>query len=57
MWSYIAGGILLVLAICFIVQGIRCSMAVKENKSRLATYNAQTVTLSYGDMTLSLIHI
>ena len=51
MWSYIAGGILLVLAICFIVQGIRCSMAVKENKSRLATYNAQTVALSYGDMT------
>ena len=51
MWSYIAGGILLVLAIYFIVQGIRCSMAVKENKSRLATYNAQTVALSYGDMT------
>lgn len=51
MWSYIAGGVLLVLVIYFIVQGIRCSMAVKENKSRLATYNAQTVTLSYGDMT------
>lgn len=51
MWSYIAGGVLLVLVIYFIVQGIRCSMAVKENKSRLATYNARTVTLSYGDMT------
>ena len=51
MWSYIAGGVLLVLVIYFIVQGIRCSMAVKEGKSRLATYNAQTVTLSYGDMT------
>ena len=51
MWSYIAGGILLVLAIYFIVQEIRCSMAVKESKSRLATYNAQTIALSYGDMT------
>lgn len=51
MLSYIAGGILLALAIYFIVQGIRCGMAVKENKSRLATYNAQTVALSYGDMT------
>ena len=51
MWSYIAGGILLVLAIYFIVQEIRCSMAVKESKSRLATYNARTIALSYGDMT------
>ena len=51
MWSYIAGGVLLVLVIYFIVQGIRCSMAVKESKSRLATYNARTIALSYGDMT------
>ena len=51
MWSYIAGGVLLVLVIYFLVQGIRCSMAVKESKSRLATYNAQTIALSYGDMT------
>lgn len=51
MWSYIAGGILLVLAIYFSVQGIWCSMAVKESKSRLATYNARTIALSYGDMT------
>ncbi len=51
MWSYIAGGVLLVLVIYFIVQGIRCNMAVKESKSRLATYNAQTIALSYGDMT------
>lgn len=51
MLSYIARGILLALAIYFIVQGIRCGMAVKESKSRLATYNAQTVALSYGDMT------
>ena len=51
MWCYIAGGVLLVLVIYFIVQGIRCSMAVKESKSRLATYNARTIALSYGDMT------
>lgn len=51
MWSYIAGGVLLVLVIYFIVQGIRCNMAVKESKRRLATYNAQTIALSYGDMT------
>ena len=51
MWSYIAGGILLVLAIYCIVQGIRCGLAVKESKGRLATYNAQTAALSYGDMT------
>ena len=50
MWIYIAGGVLLVLVIYFIVQGIRCSMAVKESKSRLATYNARTIALSYGDM-------
>lgn len=51
MWSYIAGGVLLVLVIYFLIQGIRCSMAVKESKSRLATYNARTIALSYGDMT------
>lgn len=51
MWSYIAGGVLLVLVIYFIVQGIRCNMAVKESKRHLATYNAQTIALSYGDMT------
>ena len=51
MWSYIAWGILLVLAIYLIVQGIRCGMAVKESKDRLAAYNARTAALSYGDMT------
>ncbi|MDY5861658.1 alpha/beta fold hydrolase, partial [Agathobacter sp.] len=51
MWIYITVGVLLAFAIYLSVQWIRCSMEVKENKSRLATYNAQTVTLSYGDMT------
>ena len=51
MWIYITVGVLLAFAIYLSVQWIRCSMEVKENKSRLATYNAQTIALSYGDMT------
>lgn len=50
MWIYITGSILLVLAIYLIVQGIRCSIAVKESKERLAAYGAETVHLSYGNM-------
>ena len=53
MWIYIAGGVFLVIAIYFIVQGIRCGMAVRESKDRLAAYNAQTAALSYGDITYS----
>lgn len=33
-----------------IVQEIRCSIAVKESKERLAAYGAETVHLSYGNM-------
>lgn len=51
MWIYIVGGILFVLAIYLIVQGIRCNMAVKEGKERLVTYGAKTANLSYGNMT------
>ena len=29
MWSYIAGGVFLALAMYFIVQGIRCGAAVR----------------------------
>ena len=47
MWSYIAGGVFLALAIYFIVQGIRCGAAVRESKARLVAYNAQTAALSY----------
>ncbi|EET58373.1 hypothetical protein BRYFOR_09662 [Marvinbryantia formatexigens DSM 14469] len=36
MWIYIVGEILLLLAVYLIVQGIRCSIAVKESKERLA---------------------
>ena len=51
MWSYIAGGVFLALAMYFVVQGIRCGMAVRESKDRLADYNVRTAALSYGDMT------
>lgn len=47
----ITGVILFVLAIYFSVQGIRCNMAVKDCKERLATYGAKTASLSYGNMT------
>ena len=47
MWSYIAGGVFLALAMYFIVQGIRCGAAVRESKNRLAAYNAQTAALSF----------
>lgn len=33
------------------IQAIRCSIAIRDAKTRLETYNAKTVTLSYGDMT------
>ena len=46
MWSYIAGGVFLVPAIYLIVQGIRCGIAVRESKDRLAAYNVRTAALS-----------
>ena len=51
MWIYITGVILIALAIYLTVQGIRCNMAVKDCKERLATYGAKTASLSYGNMT------
>lgn len=50
MWIYIIGGVLLFLVVYLIVQGIRCSIAVRESKERLAAYGAETVHLSYGNM-------
>lgn len=50
MWIYIIGGVLLFLVVYLIVQGIRCSIAVNESKERLAAYGAETVQLSYGNM-------
>ncbi len=51
MWIYIVGGILLMLAVYLVVQGIRCNNAVKDGKERLAACGAKTANLSYGDMT------
>lgn len=50
MIIYVTGGILIVLAVYLIVQGIRCSIAVKASKERLAAFGAQTAILSYGNM-------
>ena len=51
MYVYITGWILLALALYLVVQGIRCCLAVREGKARLAAYHAQTAALSYGSMT------
>lgn len=48
MWIYIIGGVFLTAYL--VVQGIRCSIAVKESKERLADYGAKEVQLSYGNM-------
>ena len=50
MWTYIVGGILLLLSVYFTVQGIRCNTAVKESKERLTAYGAEAADLSYGKM-------
>lgn len=50
MRTYMIGGVLLFLAVYLIVQEIRCSIAVKKSKERLAAYGAETVQLSYGKM-------
>ena len=46
----IAGCILLAFAFYLVIQGIRCSLAVKVGKARLAACHAQTAELSYGRM-------
>jgi len=51
MWIYIVGGILILLSIYLLVQGIRCHIAVGESRERLAAYDAETAALSYGSMT------
>lgn len=50
MWIYIVAGVLLLLAVYLIIQGVRCNIAVKESTERLVSYNAKTVNLSYGNM-------
>lgn len=50
MWKYIAAGII-IIAVYLIIQGIRCHIAVSQGTQRLEKYAAQTIELSYGDMT------
>lgn len=47
---FITLGIITTLGIVLMVQGIRCSFAVKAAEKRLETYQAQEVELSYGKM-------
>ncbi len=51
MWVYIVGGIFIAVSVYLLVQGIRCSLAVNQSRERLAAYESETITLSYGDMT------
>lgn len=43
--------ILVIVLLYLLIQGIRCQSALKESKERLSSYNAKTISLSYGDMT------
>ena len=50
MKVYIGGGVLLVVGMYLLVQGIRCNRATKEKLKQLSEYDAKTISLSYGDM-------
>lgn len=43
--------ILLFIAIYLIIRAVKCQQAVNDSKQRLATYEANTIALSYGEMT------
>lgn len=51
MWKYIIGIVLLIPSAYFLIQGIRCAVAVKAGRERLTGYNAETACLHYGNMT------
>ena len=51
MKTYFLISLFLLILIYFVVQGIRCSTAVRAGVNRLAEYGAKTIRLSYGDMT------
>ena len=50
MKVYIWVGVLLVVGMYLLVQGIRCNRATKEKLKQLSEYDAKTISLSYGDM-------
>lgn len=49
--QYVLLGILLALVLFYMIQFIRCNMAVKEAVKRLEKYHSQSIALSYGNMT------
>ena len=51
MRIYILFSLIVIIAVYFAVQRIRCSAAVKESTVRLADYHGETIRLSYGNMT------
>lgn len=50
MKMYIIVGIIMIIGVYMLVQGIKCRMAVSDRKELLSTYNAQNIALSYGKM-------
>lgn len=50
-WLIGIGAPLLLLALYAGVQGLRCGSAVRRGEERLASYHAQSASLSYGSMT------
>lgn len=51
MVKYIVLSLVVILLIVLIIQYTRCRIAVKKGYEKLETYHAETMELSYGDMT------
>jgi len=51
LWFLIPFGMIILLALYLLVQGVRCGIAVKASQARLNSYNPKTAALSYGDIT------
>lgn len=50
MIIYIYTGVVMLAAVCLIVQRIRCSKAVRTKMKQLSAYNAQNIQLGCGNM-------
>jgi len=50
MLKYILLFILLILVVYLIIQAVRCTRAMQEGKTRLTEYAAESIELSYGNM-------
>ena len=51
MWIYAAGIVLIIILVYLLAQGVRCHSGVGKSHERLAFYGAETISLSYGNMT------